>query len=200
MKLKICGLKNETDIQAVNQAKIDMVGFVIDYPPSKRSIQKQEVKKLADKLDPSIMKVGVFVDAPLDTMLDLVQEGSIDAIQLHGQEQEDMIEQLKKQTTVPIIQAFQVDPKLSFDTVNASKADLVLLDAGKGEGKTFDWDQLQEVKRKFALAGGIDAHNIQQAMRYEPYMIDVSSGAEENGQKTAARIQELIQKMKGQPQ
>lgn len=95
MKLKICGLKNETDIQAANQAKIDMVGFVIDYPPSKRSIQKQEVKKLAGKLDPSIMKVGVFVDAPLDTMLDLVQEGSIDAIQLHGQEQEDMIEQLK---------------------------------------------------------------------------------------------------------
>lgn len=76
----------------------------------------------------------------------------------------------------------------------------MLLDAGKGEGKTFDWDQLQEVKRKFALAGGIDAHNIRQAMRYEPYMIDVSSGAEENGQKTAARIQELIQKMKGQPQ
>ena len=89
-KIKICGLSRMEDIEAVNEACPDYCGFIIYYPPSKRKEMKA---------------VGVFVDAPAESVAKLLNEDLIDLAQLHGNEDETYIANLKKLTAKPLIKA-----------------------------------------------------------------------------------------------
>ena len=84
-KIKICGLRRMEDIQAVNEAKPDFCGFVIEVPGSFRSVTVSQAKELAAELDRDIQAVGVFVKAPETLAAELLNQGIISMAQLHGQ-------------------------------------------------------------------------------------------------------------------
>ena len=139
-KIKICGLRRREDILAVNEAKPDYCGFIIEFPKSIRSVTADEVRELVNDLSPDIQPVGVFVNAPMELVKALMDEGTLAMAQLHGQENESYITELKAHTDKPIIKAFSI--KTADDMKNAlqSPADYILLDQGNGgTGKTFDW-------------------------------------------------------------
>ena len=190
VKIKICGLRRLEDIEAVNEFCPDYAGFIVDVPRSFRSVTPEKLKELTEGLRKEIIPVGVFVDAPEDLPARLLNEGIIGMAQLHGNEDETYIANLKKLTAKPLIKAVKVsteeEVKKAFDTV----ADEVLLDHGKGTGKTFDWSILKAVPdHRYFLAGGLGTENIKEAIQiYHPAVIDLSSSVETDGKKDRKKI------------
>ena len=189
-KIKICGLRRPEDIAYVNEAKPDFAGFIIDVPKSRRNVPREKVRELTALLSPEILPVGVFVNAPMETILSLVTDGTLKAVQLHGQESQSYLEELKKQVAVPLIRAFSIRSPEDLTEAENSPADFVLLDNGAGgTGETFDWSLLSSFDRPFFLAGGLRLENITEAVnRFHPYALDLSSGGETDGYKDKEKI------------
>ena len=189
-KIKICGLRRPEDIAYVNEAKPDFAGFIIDVPKSRRNVPREKVRELTALLSPEILTVGVFVNAPMETILSLVTDGTLKAVQLHGQESQSYLEELKKQVAVPLIRAFSIRSPEDLTEAEKSPADFVLLDNGAGgTGETFDWSLLSSFDRPFFLAGGLRLENITEAVsRFHPYALDLSSGVETDGYKDKEKI------------
>jgi len=187
-KIKFCGLTRTGDIEAANELKPDYIGFVF-WPKSKRAVTAGEAKILKSKLDPSIKAVGVFVDEDIEAVKSLLDGGIIDIAQLHGHEDEDYINGLKKASGKPVIKAFRIRSEEDIRKAEASPADLVLLDAGMGDGVTFDWSLIKNTGRPYFLAGGLDPDNAADAVRtLHPYALDVSSGIETDGLKDTNKM------------
>ena len=189
-KIKICGLRRPEDIAYVNEAKPDFAGFIIDVPKSRRNVPREKVRELTALLSPEILPVGVFVNAPMETILSLVTDGTLKAVQLHGQESQSYLEKLKKQVAVPLIRAFSIRSPEDLTEAEKSPADFVLLDNGAGgTGETFDWSLLSSFDRPFFLAGGLRLEHITEAVsRFHPYALDLSSGVETDGYKDKEKI------------
>ena len=182
-KIKICGLKRPEDIAYVNAAKPDFAGFIIDVPKSRRNVSPEKVRELTALLSPEILPVGVFVNAPMETILSLANDGTLKTVQLHGQESQSYLEELKKQVSIPVIRAFSIRSAEDLTEAERSPADFVLLDNGAGgTGKTFDWSLVEKLPRDgklFLLAGGLNPQNVGEALRVvQPDGVDVSSGVE----------------------
>lgn len=197
MKVKICGLSRPEDIEAVNAARPDYCGFVVNFPQSHRSVDLDTLRRLRQKLHPAIEPVGVFVDAPAEQIAALLNDGTLAAAQLHGRETERDLISLREKTARPIWQAFRVRTREDVVRANASTADFILLDAGQGGGQTFDWALLDGVTRPFALAGGLNAENIPAALHTKAALLDISSGAETGKQKDFRKIQAIVTMIKG---
>lgn len=192
-RIKICGLSRSEDIIYVNETKPDYAGFIINFPRSHRNIDVQKLKELKQTLNPDIKAVGVFVDQPVELVAGIAQAGLIELIQLHGKEDENYIRRLRIHTGVRIIKAFQITSPEDMKAVEKSSADYVLLDAGQGSGKTFDWQFLADVERPYFLAGGISADNIEAAMNIaKPFALDVSSGVETDKIKDKKKMMEVV--------
>ena len=200
-KIKICGLKSENDVKIVNKYGPDYVGFIL--APSKRRVNYEVAKKLKALLNPSILAVGVFVNESLEVIGQYAEDKVIDVIQLHGDESLEMIKELKQQVSIPVIKAMRIKDekqlKHLLPFIQEVTADYLLFDTYQeglygGSGKSFDWKLLEVVKRSYFLAGGIGLHNIEEACKWKPFAIDVSSGVETNGVKDAIKVSELIQK------
>ena len=178
-KIKFCGMKTLYDIYAVNEIFPDYVGFVF-APESKRSITPAQAEKFRAALSKKILAVGVFVDEDYQTVAHLLNEGIIDMAQLHGDEPDSYIQILSGLTNKPIIKTFDEE---NIELADYSRADFVLLDAGRGSGKTFDWRKIN-LRRKYFLAGGLNVENVAEAIELlKPFAVDVSSGIETNGRK-----------------
>jgi phosphoribosylanthranilate isomerase len=205
MKIKICGLFREEDIDYVNEAMPDYAGFV--FAQSKRQVSMELASRLRRCLAEDIVPVGVFIDAPVADIVALYRDGVIGIAQLHGGESEEYIARLKEasgDTPVPVIKVIK-SPTANFTTSNLwfaehggiinTGADYYLLDSGAGSGKTFNWDLLNLPQSPFNkpwfLAGGINLGNIEKAMTFEPFGIDVSSGAETKDEKDREKILRL---------
>ena len=196
-KIKICGLSKVEDIDAVNEVLPDYIGFVF-WPKSKRYISPEQAADLKNRLDSKIKAVGVFVDEDIDIVCSLVKCGTIDVVQLHGSEDEDYIAAIRSRVDCEIIKAFNVNGLNSFETVEASTADHIMLDSGKGSGVTFDWNKINEVKRPFFLAGGLNLENVADVLRnIRPYALDISSGVETDGHKDRQKIIDFIKFSRG---
>ena len=188
--IKTCGMTRLEDIAAVNEARPDMCGFIINFPKSTRSVSAEQQIELAALLDPTICSAGVFVDAPINQIVALAHIGSIQAVQLHGNEDEAYLAQLRAQCTLPIIKAFQIRNANDLAKAKASSADMVLLDSGQGSGKSFDWSLLKTFARPYLLAGGLYPQTIPEALNnLNPWGVDLSSGLETNGLKDRETIQ-----------
>ena len=85
-RIKICGLRRPEDIAAVNEARPDYCGFIVEYPKSRRSIDRTTLRELVRGLREKIVPVGVFVNAQKELVAELLEEGTIQIAQLHGQE------------------------------------------------------------------------------------------------------------------
>lgn len=199
-RIKICGLLRDADIAYVNEVKPDYIGFV--FAESKRQVTKEQAGRLKRMLDTEIMAVGVFVNDTVERMVELVNKGIIDVIQLHGQEDERIITKIKEFVSVPVIRAFGIQDAKDIRKAERSKADMVLLDYKMaGSGEAFDWELLKERsllwEKPVFLAGGMHSGNVQEAVRkFHPYAIDVSSGVEVNGYKDKEKIKELVRRIR----
>ncbi|WP_407414625.1 phosphoribosylanthranilate isomerase [Methanobrevibacter sp.] len=195
VKIKICGLKRLEDIEIVNMYKPDYIGFV--FADSKRKVSHDLASKLKNNLDSNIISVGVFVDAPQEEIVELFNTGIIEIAQLHGSESEDYIKILKEKTNckLKIIKAIEITQNTDLLSYDDSQADYLLLDSGKGSGKTFDWRLIRkDLKKKFFLAGGLNSSNVVEAIgEFNPYAIDLSSSLETDGFKDESKIKEIME-------
>ena len=196
-KIKLCGMSRMEDIAAVNEIRPDFCGFVIEVPKSRRNVSAVQAEALSAALDSGIVPVGVFVNAPVDLVADLLNRGVIGAAQLHGQEDEAYIGRLREKTKVKmlLIQAFSIRTQEDVFRANKSSADLILLDQGSGgSGQAFDWSLTDTVDRPFFLAGGRGSKNLARAIReIKPWAVDLSSALETDGYKDPEKMREAVQ-------
>ena len=191
-RIKLCGLKRIEDIQTVNQLLPDYIGFVFAQK-SKRYVSPVQAAELKSSLDPEIAAVGVFVNEKPEKAAELLNKDIIDLAQLHGSEDEAYIHRLRSLTYKPLIKALRVKDKSDLDAAENCSADYILLDAGAGDGLTFDWSILQGFSRPYFLAGGLDPSNVKSAIEeLSPYAVDVSSGIETDGFKDAAKMKAFV--------
>lgn len=200
--IKICGLKRKEDIDYVNELCPDFVGFVFDK--SKREVTAGKAEELIKILNKSIKTVGVFVDKPLKEIIEIIDKMRINVIQLHGNESEDYIKELKRITgkrDIEIWKAISVSNKIDLKKIHMCSADKILLDNGKGgTGECFSWELIENrtienklIGKKIVLAGGLNITNIKRAVeRINPCIVDVSSGVETEGIKDFNKIKEFI--------
>lgn len=197
-KIKLCGLTRQEDIDCVNRYLPDYVGFVF-YKKSHRFITEAKAAKLKSRLNPKIKAVGVFVDEKPENIISLCKSGTVDLIQLHGSEDGEYIDCLRRSTNSPIIKAFKVKSHADIAAANASNADFVLLDAFSpnmvgGTGKLFDHSLLTGIERKYFLAGGVTPDNLSDILNaVNPYCIDLSSGIETERLKDESKIKAVMQ-------
>lgn len=195
--IKLCGLRSIEDIQIANALQPEYVGFVL-VPQSRRYIDMTRLKALRQILSPKIKSVGVFANADFRGIQQYLEAELIDMVQLHGQEDELYIKNLRGFTDKPIIKAFGIKNRDDIYWAEQSNADLVLLDTcGGGTGKSFDWSLLKLCKRPYFLAGGLNSNNIKTAiMQYHPYGVDVSSGIEVNGSKDKNKAEIFVKSVR----
>ena len=154
---------------------------------------RQHAAELKKHLAPGIRAVGVFVDEPPENVAKIVKRGVIDLVQLHGGEDETYLRWLRELTAVPLIQAFRIRSGKDLAAAERSTADYVLLDAGAGDGKVFDWSLLENFRRPYFLAGGLDPENAGPAVRMlHPFVVDVSSGIETEGVKDPEKMKAFV--------
>ena len=211
-KVKMCGISKVETIPAVVEAQPDYMGLV--FAPSKRQVTVDQAKILVSELHKQyanrynrnviqwsndvvqefIKMVGIFVNETLDNLVTIATEVNLDAVQLHGDEDEAFIQTLKERTNVEVWKAVQIRSAADAEAWIDSSADMLLFDAYHkdergGMGEVFDWSCLDEFERPFMLAGGIDSTNVARAIRtVRPYGIDISSGIETEGVKDDEKI------------
>jgi phosphoribosylanthranilate isomerase len=193
VKIKICGLTRLCEADYVNAALPDYAGFVF-YEKSRRYISPEEARKLARAILPEIKKVGVFVDDSLEKIVNIYEDKIINIAQLHGEESQEYIDQLRKLAPDLIIwKAFKIQKLSHLQAAQESQAHMVLLDSGAGSGQRFDWALLENFQRPFILAGGLTPENIPQAISFlRPYAVDLSSGLEIEGLKNKDKIMAAV--------
>ena len=181
-KIKMCGLSRPSDIEYANRIMPDYVGFVF-AEKSKRYVSPEKAVELRANLDGNIIPVGVFVNAPMDYIVRLVENEVIDMVQLHGSEDDNYIKTLSYMVDVAVMQAFVIKSEEDIKKAENSIADYILLDSGLGSGKTFD-HSLINIKRPYFLAGGLTPENVGETVdRLQPYAVDASSSLETDGYK-----------------
>ena len=207
-KVKMCGISKVETIPAIVDAKPDYMGLV--FAPSKRQVTVDQAKILVEELhrgyakkygsdtehdkNGTIKTVGVFVNETVENLVTIANEANLDAVQLHGDEDEAFIQSLKERTNVEVWKAVQIRSAADVEKWIDSSADMLLFDAYHkdergGTGEVFDWSSLDALERPFMLAGGIDSTNVARAIRtVRPYGIDISSGIETNGVKDDEKI------------
>ena len=207
-KVKMCGISKVETIPAIVDAKPDYMGLV--FAPSKRQVTVDQAKILVEELhrgyakkygsdtehdkNGTIKTVGVFVNETVENLVTIANEANLDAVQLHGDEDEAFIQSLKERTNVEVWKAIQIRTAADTEKWIDSSAEMLLFDAYHkdergGTGEVFDWSSLDAFERPFMLAGGIDSTNVARAIRtVRPYGIDISSGIETNGMKDDKKI------------
>ena len=206
MKIKVCGMRNPSNIDDLVKLKPDYIGFIF-YPKSKRFIGELIPDEIQSLIPVYIQKVGVFVDEPFDNMLEKFKSNKLDMIQLHGSELPGYCERLKK-LDIPVIKVFSVDVAFDFETVKSYDpfCDYYLFDTASelrgGSGLKFDWKKLDQYKddKPFFLSGGIrptDVEEIKQITHNELYAIDVNSGFEiEPAIKDIPKLKSFIEELR----
>lgn len=197
------------DIEYANRVKPDFVGFI--FANTRRKISAAQAKQFREALDAEIPAVGVFVNEDISVITSLVQNGCIDMIQLHGEEDADYIRRLREICDVPVIKAVKVQMVEQIRQAAALPVDYLLLDTYRkgvlgGTGEAFDWELLREAKivagdtaegelfgKPYFLAGGLHAGNLREAAALGSYGLDVSSGIETDGSKDFDKMVEVME-------
>ncbi len=196
-RIKLCGLRRPEDVAAANALRPNYVGFVF-APKSRRFVSPEEAARLRALLAPGIEAVGVFVDEAPERAAALLNAGVIDLAQLHGSEDEAYVARLRSLTDKKLIRAFRIRERADLSAAERSSADFVLLDAGAGDGFTFDWSLSAGFPRPYFLAGGLTPANVLPALRLlGPFGVDVSSGIETDGRKDPEKMRAFVSAVKG---
>lgn len=201
MKLKVCGMKYQDNIEQVAALQPDYFGFIF-HDKSKRHFGEN----FMPQIPPAIKKTGVFVDAEINEIIDKINFYHLHAVQLHGHESPEYCKKLKTYN-IEIIKAFSIDESFNFDILKPYElvCDYYLFDTkGRlpgGNGYTFDWGLLDNypLKKPFFLSGGIGIDQIENLKTFQEshvsnycYAIDVNSKFElEPGLKNIELLKEF---------
>jgi len=192
-RVKICGITRVEDALIAVAQGADAIGLVF-YPPSPRYVSPAQAAEIVNALPAFITVVALFVDASRADVEAVLSQVNIDLIQFHGQETADECRQYGKSYMKAI--RVKSDTNLVQYTTKYSDAKALLLDTYAegvpgGTGQVFDWTVIpKNLSKPIVLAGGLDAENVEQAIRQvKPYAVDVSGGVEfKKGIKDAAKI------------
>ncbi|AAS40289.1 MULTISPECIES: N-(5'phosphoribosyl)anthranilate isomerase [Bacillus] len=200
MKVKICGITDMETAKRACEYGADALGFV--FAESKRKITPGLAKEIIQELPANVLKIGVFVNESVEMIQKIADECGLTHVQLHGDEDNYQIRRLN----IPSIKSLGVTSESDMKNAQEYETDYILFDSPKekfhgGNGKTFSWELLahmpKELREKTILAGGLNALNIEEAIRtVRPYMVDVSSGVETEGKKDVEKIKQFIIKTK----
>jgi phosphoribosylanthranilate isomerase len=202
VRVKICGITNESDALAAVAAGADALGFMF-YDGSSRNVSMDTAARIIQNLPPFVVRVGVFVDSSEEFVRQVTERCQLTAIQLHGSETPAFCSRFD--TTV--IKAFRIAGEKALTLLPQYTTSAWLLDsfvAGQlgGTGATFNWDlalRAKEHGRPILLAGGLTPDNVASAVKHvQPYGVDVSSGVESApGKKDHAKLRDFIRAAKG---
>ncbi|WP_284652530.1 phosphoribosylanthranilate isomerase [Flavobacterium terrisoli] len=207
-KIKICGMKFPDNIQEIAALKPDYLGFIF-YEKSPRYFENE-----IPQLDKSIKKVGVFVNASLEYILEKVNQHQLDLVQLHGDESPEFCFLLQLHR-LKVIKSFSIDNKFIFNNLNTYNdyCSCFLFDTKGthygGNGTAFDWRILERyyLSKPYFLSGGIGPNNLtdlktflQKDYAKNCIAIDGNSQFEiEPGLKNPETLKKFIQNLKQQP-
>ena len=197
VRVKICGLTRPEDARAAVEAGADAVGVNL-WKGSARHVTVEEARTILAEVPAGVLRVGVFVNAPREEILDAVSRAGLDVVQLHGDETPAECEDFP----VPVIKAIRAadEPDLAKAAAAYETVEWILLDSGGGgryggSGETFPWDRAAGVAPgRLFLAGGLTPENVADAVRrVRPWAVDVAGGVETApGVKDRRKIRELI--------
>lgn len=181
-RIKICGLTRPDDAAAAIAAGADAIGVI--FAPSPRQVSLERARKALADVGPFVARIGVFVDAPREVMLEAIERCGLTAVQLSGHEPPEACDGLP----VPAIKVLHVGT--AFDTsapepyrghAAALLLDTYSADKAGGTSQAFDWHTVGEVPgwAPIIVAGGLDPRNVGACIEaLHPYAIDASSGVE----------------------
>ena len=203
-RIKLCGLTRPEDIRAAVAAGADAIGFVF-YPPSPRHVSAEQAARLLQELPAFISSVGLFVNADLDQVRQVLSIAPISMLQFHGDETPEQCAGIAEAVGRPFLRALRIRPEtksadllesaLHYRGASPLFAGLLLdtwSDAYGGTGKVFDWSLIPaEIAHQAVLSGGLNVRNVTDAVRrIRPHAVDVSSGIEASkGVKDSALMQ-----------
>ncbi|MEC7120010.1 MAG: phosphoribosylanthranilate isomerase [Pseudomonadota bacterium] len=188
IRAKICGLTRVSDIQAAVAAGVDAIGLVF-YPPSPRAVSAEQAAELVKQISPFVQAVGLFVNASIAEIRQILAVVPLDLLQLHGDETPEQCQAIGQASGRRWIKALQMHPDLDvlaeITRFAAAGASGILLDAWHpdlkgGTGHAFDWSRWPRTDLPLILAGGLTAANVSTAItQTQPYAVDVSGGVEQ---------------------
>ena len=199
--VKICGITNVPDAQFACESAADAIGLNF-YPQSRRGISIATAVEICNQLPVDVQAVGVFVNTSPAEIIEICKAVRLDAVQLHGDEQPDIVDELARVVTV--FKAFRIGSDFSLSSLEDYPAARAFLfdapDSASGQfggtGRRTDWNLAQQAARthRIILAGGLNEKNVAEAIRQvRPYAVDVASGIESvPGVKDHQRLQKFI--------
>jgi len=180
--VKICGITRPQDAERAVALGATAIGFIF-WPSSPRRVGLEAARSIGQLVPASVLKVGVFVDAPAAEIARTVGEAGLDAVQLHGSESPDLVRGVEAR----VIKAVALGSPDAEAQIAQWTGTTLLLDAHDpvrhgGTGRVVDWDRAASLARlhEVILAGGLNPENVAEAVRrVRPAGIDVSSGVEQ---------------------
>ena len=207
MNIKVCGITQLKQLQQLDGLDIAFAGLVF-HKDSPRYVVGKLDKAALKETDFDLKKVGVFVDATYDEIMEAVDDYGLDVVQLHGDESPDLCEDLSEETEV--IKSFSIDGKTPIDELIAEfdeVCDYYLFDAAGenpgGNGTKFDWKLVSKskIEKPFFLSGGIGIEDVDAVKKFKHpdfYAVDINSKFEkEPGLKDMALLLQFRQGLKG---
>lgn len=200
-EIKICGIKNIEEINIVNRLVPDYIGFV--FAESKRKISPEKAKMLVSNLSNMIKIVGVFLDAEIKFVKEVLNQVEIDIIQLHGTEDIIYISKIREFFKGEIWKSVSVNNDFTDKMIDKIPKDIVIIFDSKkgGSGESFEWEKIKGIseKRKVVLAGGLNHKNIIKAINIvKPHIVDVSSSVESDNKKDPEKIDLFMRSVKNE--
>ena len=200
--VKICGLCSARDVEAVAALRPDALGFVF-WKSSKRHVESADVVSWVRDVPKDILKVGVFVDAPADEILRVVETAALDVVQLHGDEGQDVAARMPVRVW-KVVHLGKTDlARLAGYHVDAFLVDSYSSTLPGGTGVAGDWAAAERfarsVRTPVVLAGGLTPDNVGEAVRrVRPWGVDVSSGVElRPREKDMVKVKLFIERSRG---
>lgn len=198
-RIKICGLSTPEHARIACDCGADAIGLMF-YPQSHRYLEPEQAGRVSRSVSAIVSKVGVFVNASAEFVNSAIEAAHLDMLQFHGTENATFCASFG----LPYIKAvrMQADTDLSAAQSHYRGAHALLLDSAAdgmwgGSGEKFDW-HLAHCRHDLPiyLAGGLDAYNVEQAVRsIRPFAVDVSSGVETQGRKDADKIRRFCRRV-----
>ena len=195
--VKICGIKTPAEARDIASLDVDFLGAI--FAKSKRQVSAQTAREISNIAHAAGKKcVGVFAGQSDCEIIEICEFVPLDAAQIHGEVSSNLYANLKAMG-LEVWRVYSVLDELP--AVDTALCDMPLFDCkgqnAGGNGISFDWEILREVKFDFGMAGGIGEHNAREAIRFNPRVLDLNSKVEdENGIKSAQKIKKILELLK----
>jgi phosphoribosylanthranilate isomerase len=206
-RVKICGITNLDDARAAVELGAWALGMIF-YDGSPRRCELEQAAEVATALRRRVELAGVFVNAPLDEILAVLESAPLSILQLHGDEGPSYCDEARRRTGLKVMKAMRVRDRSAVRALSSYRTDLHLLDAHVpgsfgGTGERFDWElaTAHPGEPPLVLSGGLDADNVAEAIATaHPYAVDVASGVEaEPGRKDRDKLARFFAAVQGAP-